>query len=115
MRLLFSRTHDLPVLKVLSEEAFDERVATVQQSELAPAKKQALLASLYMLCREVSLNDQGKMSLPKDLCLKANMEPDSDIVLAGRGNYFEIWNQEAHDKVMEIEMNQGDEDQLGIL
>jgi len=113
--LLFSRTHDLPVIKVLSQEAFDERVATVEASDLTPAKKQAALGSLYMLCREASLNDQGKLLVPKDLSEKAGVSGEGDVVLAGRGKHFEIWSKANHERVLEIEMNQNDEDELGIL
>lgn len=115
LRLLFSKAHELPVIKVLTQEAFDERVSTVENSALTPAKKSAKLSSLYMLCREVTLNDQGKLLVPKDLSEKAGIESDGEVVLAGRGKHFEVWSQSNHDRVLEIEMNQDDEDELGIL
>jgi division/cell wall cluster transcriptional repressor MraZ len=113
--LLFSRTHEMPLVKVLSEEAYEQRVTTVEKSDLPPAKKQALLGSLAMLCREVSLNDQGKLLVPKDLSEKAALAAESEVILAGRGAHFEIWNKEQFERVLEIEMNQDDGDELGIL
>jgi len=115
LRLLFSTTHEMPVIKVLSEEAFDERVATVEASDLSPAKKQAKLGSLYMLCREASVNEQGKLLVPKELSEKAGIGADGEVVLAGRGKHFEIWSKDNHARALEIEMNQEDEDELGIL
>lgn len=115
LRLLFSKTHDLPVIKVLTEEAFDERVAIVENSDLSSAKKQAKLGSLYMMCREASVNEQGKLLVPKDLSEKAGIAADGEVVLAGRGKHFEIWSKSNHERVLEIEMNQDDEDELGIL
>ncbi|MGC4014874.1 MAG: division/cell wall cluster transcriptional repressor MraZ [Luteolibacter sp.] len=115
LRLLFSKTHGMPVIKVLTQESFDERVAVVEASDLTPAKKRATLDSLYMLCREASLNDQGKLLVPKDLSEKAGIEAEAEVILAGRGKHFEIWSKANHDRVLEIEMNQDDEDELGVL
>lgn len=113
--LLFSKTHEMPVIKVLSQEAFNERVETVKNSDLTPAKKQALLGSLSMLCREASVNDQGKLLVPKDLSEKAGISADTEVVLAGRGMHFEVWNKDNHERALEIEMAQDDVDELGIL
>lgn len=113
--LLFSKAHDMPVIKVLSEAAFRERVEIVKNSDLSPARKNAKLGSLSMLCREVSVNEQGKLLVPKDLSEKADIAADSEVILAGRGMHFEIWNKTHFDRALEIEMNQDDEDELGIL
>lgn len=113
--LLFSKAHEMPVIKVLSQEAFDQRVKTVEESDLSPAKKAAKLGSLSMLCRDVSINDQGKLLIPKDLSEKAGISADSEVVLAGRGIHFEVWNKANHERALEIEMNQDDDDELGIL
>ena len=113
--LLFSSAHGMPVVKVLSQDAYDERVATVKDSDLPPAKKTALLGSLAMLCREASVNDQGKLSVPKDLSEKAGISADSEVVLAGRGMHFEVWSKDNFARALEIEMQQGDDDELGIL
>ncbi len=112
--LLFSKAHGMPVIKVLSQEAFDERVATVKNSDLTPAKKTAMLGSLSMLCREASVNDQGKLLVPKDLSEKAEIFAESEVVLVGRGMHFEVWNTRNFDRALEIERNQDDENELGI-
>ncbi len=110
-----SKTHDMPVIKVLSQQAFNERVEIVKNSSLSPAKKTAYLGSLSMLCREASVNDQGKLLVPKDLSETAGISSESEVVLAGRGMHFEVWNKENHVRALEIERNQADEDELGIL
>lgn len=112
--LLFSRKHDMPVVKVLSQEAYDERVESIQSSDKTPAEKGNMLGKLAMLCREVTLNDQGKLLVPKDLSEKAGIAADSDVMLAGRGSHFEIWSKANFDKMMEIEMGQAEDDNLGI-
>ncbi len=112
--LLFSRHHDMPVVKVLSQDAFDEKVHLINTSDLTPAEKNKKLGKLSMLCREVTLNDQGKLLVPKDLSEKAGIAADSDVVLAGRGIHFEIWSESNFDKVLEIETAEDDDDELGI-
>ncbi len=113
--LLFSRAHEMPLIKVLSQEAFDHRVKVVEKSDLSPAKKAAKLGSLAMLSREANVNDQGKLLIPKELSEKAGIVADSEVMLAGRGLHFEVWNRANHERALEIEMNQDDDDELGIL
>lgn len=115
LRLLFSKTHELPVIKVLSEAAFEERERTIRESDLKPAEKSKVLGSLYMLSSEASVNDQGKLLIPKELSAKAGIAADSEVVLAGRGLHFEVWSKANHEKVVEIEMNQADVHELGVL
>lgn len=113
--LLSSRTHDMAMIKVLSQEAFDRRVQTVQESDYTPAKKTALLGSLSMLSREASVNDQGKLLVPKELSEAAGISAESEVMLVGRGLHFEVWNKEAHASALEIERAQAGADELGIL
>jgi MraZ protein len=113
--LLSSRTHDMPVIKVLSQKAFDERVETVKSSDLTPAKKTAMLGRLSMLCRTASVNDQGKLLVPKDLSEGAGIIAEAEVVLAGRGLHFEVWSKANHSRVLEIEMATDEADDLGIL
>jgi MraZ protein len=112
--LLFSKEHDMPVVKVLSQAAFDEKVQRINESDKTPVERDKLLGKLAMLCREVSLNDQGKLLVPKDLSEKAGIQADSDVMLAGRGMHFEIWSKANFDKVLEIETSQDEDDDLGI-
>jgi len=112
--LLFSKEHEMPVVKVLSEEAYNEKVELIKESDLTPAEKNKKLGKLAMLCREVSLNDQGKLLVPKDLSEKANISSESEVVLAGRGIHFEVWSKSNFDRVLEIETADEEDDDLGI-
>jgi MraZ protein len=113
--LLSSKTHEMPVIKVLSQQAFDERVETVKNSDLTPAKKTAMLGRLSMLCRVASVNDQGKLLVPKDLSEAAGISAEAEVVLAGRGMHFEVWSKANHVRVLEIEQTPDEDDDLGIL
>jgi DNA-binding transcriptional regulator/RsmH inhibitor MraZ len=112
--LQLSKQHELPVVRVLSQAAFDEKVALINSSDLTPAVKNKKLGKLSLLCREVTLNEQGKLLVPKDLSEQAGIEADSDVALAGRGIHFEIMSKANFDKVLEIETSEDEEDDLGI-
>lgn len=111
--LLYSRTNEMPMLKVLTQQAYEERVAIVGASKLDEAEKREALGNLAMRCREVTLNDQGKLLIPKDLSEKTDIKPESSIMLVGRHGHFEVWSKAHFDKYQEVAMNQ--KDTLGIL
>lgn len=112
--LLFSKEHEMPLVKVLSHEAYGEKVSLIHGSDKSPVEKGKLLGKLAMLCREVSLNEQGKLLVPKDLSEKAGIEADSEVVLAGRGIHFEIWSKANFERVLNIETREDESDDLGI-
>lgn len=112
--LLFSKEHGLAVVKVLSEAAYHERVLRIKSSDKTPKEKGQLLGRLAMLSREASLNDQGKLLVPKDLSEQAGIVAEAEVMLAGRGNYFEIWSKENFATVLALEHGQQDDDELGI-
>ena len=114
MFLLYSSDHELPVVKVLSQEAYSERVARVKDSDKTPKEKDKILGRLAMLSREVTLNEQGKILAGKDLSEKCGMVAEGDVVLAGRGSFFELWCKENFDMVLKIESGEGDDDPLGV-
>jgi MraZ protein len=113
--LQFSNSHEMPVVKVLSVEAYQEKVDRIKASDKGPAEKGKLLGKLAMLCREVTLNDQGKLLVPKDLSEKAGILAEAEVVLAGRGIYFEIWSKANFEVVLAIESRvEEEQDDLGI-
>lgn len=112
--LLFSKEHDMPVVKVLSEEAYDQKVNLIENSDKTPVQKSKMLGKLAMLCREVSLNEQGKLLVPKDLSEMAGIEANTEVTLAGRGIHFEIWSKTNFDTVLSIETGEEEDDDLGI-
>ena len=112
--LLFSKEHGMPVVKVLSQEAYDHKVELVENSDLTPAEKGKKLGKLAMLCREATLNEQGKLLVPKDLSELAGIAAEADVMLAGRGIHFEIWSKPNFDTKLALEMAEEEEDDLGI-
>ncbi len=104
----------MAVVKVLSQEAYDEKVELIRGSDKTPAEKGKMLGKLAMLCREALPNEQGKLLVPKDLSEKAGIAAESEVVLAGRGIHFEIWSKANFDTVLEIETRHEDDDDLGV-
>lgn len=111
--LLLAKQYEMPVVKVLSQEAYNERVAVIKNSDKTPAEKSRRLGDLAMRCREATLNEQGKLLVPKDLSEQVGIEAEGDVVLAGRGIYFEIWSKTQFAKFLEIRMAEQEDDELG--
>lgn len=113
--LQISKNHEMPMIKVLSQEAYDDNIQRIIDSDNTPKKKQYLLGKLAMHVKETTLNEQGKLLIPKELSTYAGIQPDSEIRLAGRSSHFEVWNKENHQRLVEIELNaEDDDDDLGI-
>lgn len=114
LNLQLSTDRDLPMIKVLDEEAYGELVERVKSSGKPPREQSELLRLLAMRCREVTLNDQGKLLIPKDLSEKAGIAPEGTVILAGCGIHFEIWSKENFDQFMKITGSEHQADDLGI-
>jgi MraZ protein len=107
--------HDLPMLSVLSSPAYDNEVNRILESGMQQREMTELLGKLAMISSEISINDQGKLLIPKDLCERAGLVAEADVVLVGRWDHFEIWNKESFDRAQEIESRELQSDDLGIL
>ena len=112
--LLFAKDGEIPYVKVLSQEAYDEKVQLIRDSQKTPAEKGKLLGKLAMLSREAVVNDQGKLLVPKDLSEMAGIAADSDVVLAGREVHFDILSKGHFEAKLALEMAEQDDDELGI-
>jgi DNA-binding transcriptional regulator/RsmH inhibitor MraZ len=114
--LLTSMTHDMPMLKVITQAGYDERMANIADStELSVKEKWEMEGILAANCRDVSISDQNKLTIPKDLCDYANLKPDTDVFQVGRHRHFEIWNIEYYNRAKEIERAKLNDNKIGIL
>jgi DNA-binding transcriptional regulator/RsmH inhibitor MraZ len=112
--LLVSTSYEMPVIKVHSQAAYDKKVALVEDSAMTPKAKGQMLGRLAMWSLEVTLNEQGKLLVPKSLSEQAGIQAEAEVYLAGRGNYFEIWSKTNFETLLGIERLQEDNDELGI-
>ena len=104
----------MPMVRVLSKEAYNHKVAVINDSDKTPAEKSKYLAKLALLSREATVNEQGKLLIPKDLSERAGIDPESDVVLAGRGMNFEIWSKTNFEAYWAQMTAEDLEDDLGI-
>jgi DNA-binding transcriptional regulator/RsmH inhibitor MraZ len=88
----------LTFLKVLSREAYLERIDRVRKSDKSAADKAELISMFAQSCRDASINEQGRLLVPKEVGEKAGIGSESEVVLLGCGIHFEIWSKENHEK-----------------
>lgn len=114
LNLQLSSDRGLPMIKVLDEVAYGDLVDRVHSSDMSQREQAETLRQLAMRCREVTLNDQGKLLIPKELSEKAGIAPESTVILAGCGIHFEIWSKDNFDELIRITDNEQHADKLGI-
>lgn len=102
--LLASESHEMPVLRVLGQGEYDRRVALVEEdTTMDPGDKQELLGIFASRCVEASINDQGKLQIPKEAIEETGIQVEGTIWEVGRQKYFEIWNEANYQEVRKIE------------
>lgn len=111
--LLPSKKYEMPMIQVITVEEYQDRMALIANSDLPLDRKRHHRGVLASRCREASVNEQGKLLVPKDLATRTEIAPDSEVVLVGRETYFEIWAKPFHDRALVYEDTQGNEDNLG--
>lgn len=100
LRLLSCKGFGKPILRVLTEQEFANRLERIQsQTEWTPAQKSAFSGKLYSSCQKTKLNPQGKLLIPKALCAHPGLEAEGQVTLIGRGTYFEIASPENYEEM----------------
>lgn len=112
--LQYSTREGMPLVKILTQDAYNEKIELIRNSDKPPAEKSRLRGKLALLCREASLNDQGKLLIPKDLSEQAGIAADSDVMLAGQGIHFEVWSKSNFDRYLAFITGPDPDDDLGI-
>jgi DNA-binding transcriptional regulator/RsmH inhibitor MraZ len=55
-------------------------------------QKREALEALYAGILPVTVNNQGKLLIPKEWSIRANIAAEGNVRLVGRGNYFDIYS-----------------------
>lgn len=93
LRLLQSSSYGLAVLRVLTEEEYANMLGEVEaRAEWTPAQRKQMKGKLHSRCLRTSLNPQGKLLIPKAWCSPPDLKQQDQVVLVGRGTYFEVFN-----------------------
>jgi MraZ protein len=116
--LLFmqSTNEGIPTLRVLTELEFKKMLQEIEeQKEWPPAKRRKARGLVFERCVKASINDQGKLSIPKQLCEKPELVAGENLCLVGRGDYIEILSESNYQKLKKADESFEDElDVLGI-
>lgn len=118
-QLMKAKRREQPMIIVLTEADYNERLRLIREFEGADAAaKRETEGMFHSMCRPASINDQGKMLVPKDLAEYAGIQAGAPVVLEGRGQHFAIWNPEnyevAQERVNEDEMIKEMAERLGV-
>ena len=91
LRLLKWKHLKVPVLRAMTQEAFEAVIESIASNENTPvgvrnAQKQAV----YSGSESVTLNDQGKMTVPKKTAKQHGLDSGEAVHLFGRGAAFDL-------------------------
>lgn len=85
-------------IKALTEHKLEEIEESVKnEPSMTTKQKNEFLEWLNGACVEVTVNNQGKLLIPKKMCEQARFT--SELVLVGRGGFFEIWEPSTFEKM----------------
>lgn len=89
--LLRATSYGQPTLRVLSEAAFSKKLQQIEGAEsLTPRQKDNATGMMYANSIEASVNEQGKLLIPKAWAEERELMLPGAVTLVGRGNHFEM-------------------------
>ena len=91
LRLLRWKHLKVPVLRVMTQEAFEAVIESIASKEEVPAGvRNAQKQAVYSGSESVTLNDQGKMTVPKKTANQHGLKAGESVHLFGRGAAFDL-------------------------
>jgi DNA-binding transcriptional regulator/RsmH inhibitor MraZ len=104
LRLLKWKTHGVPVLKALTDAAFEAMICSIDEDQtLVAGQKGAKKGLVYSRNTPVSINEQGKLLIPRKLVEEQGLEPGGVVHLFGRGTNFDIVSPRDHEAMQAAE------------
>lgn len=99
-----SSRYGIRCIRVLTLAAFAEMEQNIRQhADRGMGQIREALELLYSGIIPVTVNNQGKLLIPKDWSNRANINAESAVTLVGRGDYFDIYNSADYAKVSETQ------------
>jgi DNA-binding transcriptional regulator/RsmH inhibitor MraZ len=99
-----SRRYGIPCVRVLTLAAFSDMERDIREYPNRTAGQiREALELLHAGILPVNVNNQGKLLIPKEWSLRANIEAESTVMMVGRGKYFDIYNSADYAKVNEMQ------------
>lgn len=103
LRLLKWQTYKVPVLKALTDEAFEAMIASIDASDLPAGVKSQRKGLVYSRNTPVAINEQGKLLIPKKVAKEHGLDSGGAAHLYGRGTNFDIVSPRDHAAMQEAE------------
>ncbi len=103
LRLLKWQTQKVPVLKAVTDRAFEAMLASIDESGESAGVKGQRKGLLYSRNTPVAINDQGKLLIPKKLADEQGLEPGGLAHLFGRGTNFDIVSPRDYEAMLAAE------------
>ncbi len=91
LRLLQWKHLKVPVLRAMTQDAFEAVIQSIASNESIPAGvRNAQKQAVYSGSESVILNDQGKLAVPKKTASKHGLKAGESVHLFGRGAAFDL-------------------------
>lgn len=91
-------------IRVLTLTAFAQIEQEINETQGVDAGDiREAIEMLYESILPVTINNQGKLLIPKEWSTRANIAAESNVTLAGRGRYFDICNSEHNLRIKELQ------------
>lgn len=91
LRLLKWKHLKVPVLRAMTQEAFEAVIESIATNEsISPGVRNAQKQAVYSGSESVTMNDQGKLSVPKKTANKHGLDSGESVHLFGRGAAFDL-------------------------
>lgn len=103
LRLLKWKTHGVPVLKALTDEGFSAMIASIDNSDAPDGVKGQRKGVVYSRNTPVTINDQGKLLIPKKLAEEHGLGSGGAVHFYGRGTNFDIVSPRDHEAMQTAE------------
>ncbi len=91
-------------IRVMTSESLADHVQGIRNRPDTPSHViEEVLEYFFSMIYRIKLSPQGKILIPEKWCQRVGLVADGKVTLAGRGNFFEIWNCEAYQTVKQLE------------
>ena len=112
--LMASKEEGVNIIKVLTAGAVQHRIETFEKNVTDAKKLGKLKTQLKRVLRDSSINEQGKLLIPRDLAAHSGISPESEVVLSPGHSHFEIWPKAKHEELFGTAAVPEEEDEYGM-
>jgi len=112
--LMASKDEGVNIIKVLSAGAVQHRLEIFERKVTDTKKLAKLKTKLKRVLRDSSINDQGKLLIPRDLAAHSGIGPDTEVMLSAGDSHFEIWPKAKYEELFGTAAVPEEEDEYGV-